>query len=304
MINRLMKFGILLLIGFMATTQVVAGDEIEEKRVKVALRKIGHETLLSLGDSVSHVLPITNEGNEFVIGFESTFSFDPFYVAGIVDSILDVAAIEGPYIVEFKRCSDSSVVHSYEMLETSVLDEMACGGRIIPDSCYTIHITLLNFGANSDEDVFLQSASPSQSSNGAAPEEKTWTKFITTQLLPVLFFIGLMIYVRKKRKPEALDPDVVQIGLYKFNTRNMVLIYEDEETDLTSKEADLLALLHGASNSVLKREEILNAVWGDEGDYVGRTLDVFISKLRKKLAADESLKIVNIHGVGYKFVTG
>jgi DNA-binding response OmpR family regulator len=46
----------------------------------------------------------------------------------------------------------------------------------------------------------------------------------------------------------------------------------------------------------------LNKVWGDEGDYIGRTLDVFISKLRKKLEADSSIKIVNIRGVGYKLV--
>jgi DNA-binding response OmpR family regulator len=52
----------------------------------------------------------------------------------------------------------------------------------------------------------------------------------------------------------------------------------------------------------VERDEILNKVWGDDGDYVGRTLDVFISKLRKKLEADACVKIVNIRGVGYKLV--
>ena len=56
-------------------------------------------------------------------------------------------------------------------------------------------------------------------------------------------------------------------------------------------------------NTTVERDVILNMVWGDEGDYVGRTLDVFISKLRKKLEADSSVKIVNIRGVGYKLVT-
>ena len=55
-------------------------------------------------------------------------------------------------------------------------------------------------------------------------------------------------------------------------------------------------------NKPIAREDILQRIWGDEGDYVGRTLDVFISKLRKKLAADASLKIVNLRGVGYKLV--
>jgi DNA-binding response OmpR family regulator len=61
-------------------------------------------------------------------------------------------------------------------------------------------------------------------------------------------------------------------------------------------------LLHGSANSTTERDVILNAVWGEDGDYVGFTLDVFILKLRKKLENDESLRIVNIHGVGYKLI--
>ena len=54
----------------------------------------------------------------------------------------------------------------------------------------------------------------------------------------------------------------------------------------------------------MEREKILATVWGDEGDYVGRTLDVFVSKLRKKLEADANVRIVNIRGVGYRLVLG
>ena len=61
-------------------------------------------------------------------------------------------------------------------------------------------------------------------------------------------------------------------------------------------------MLYTSENKTLEREHILNVIWGDEGDYVGRTLDVFISKLRKKLIADTNLKIENIRGIGYKFV--
>tara|TARA_B110000046_G_C13004434_1_gene403715 strand:- start:1725 stop:1979 length:255 start_codon:yes stop_codon:yes gene_type:complete len=82
----------------------------------------------------------------------------------------------------------------------------------------------------------------------------------------------------------------------------MTLTLKAQSIELSSKESDLLCLLSSNENKTLKREYILNVVWGDEGDYVGRTLDVFISKLRKKLEADSSLKIVNIRGVGYRFV--
>jgi DNA-binding response OmpR family regulator len=55
-------------------------------------------------------------------------------------------------------------------------------------------------------------------------------------------------------------------------------------------------------DETIEREKILNVVWGDEGDYVGRTLDVFISKLRKKFSGDENVKIINVRGVGYKLM--
>ncbi len=82
----------------------------------------------------------------------------------------------------------------------------------------------------------------------------------------------------------------------------MVLTTREHSTQLSGKEADLLFLLLSNENKTLEREHILEVVWGDQGDYVGRTLDVFISKLRKKLQADPSLKIINIRGVGYRFV--
>jgi len=82
----------------------------------------------------------------------------------------------------------------------------------------------------------------------------------------------------------------------------MTLIYKGDIIELSSKETDLLFLLFNHKNKVMTRENILQIVWGDEGDYIGRTLDVFISKLRKKLAKDPNVKIVNVRGIGYKLI--
>jgi DNA-binding response OmpR family regulator len=82
----------------------------------------------------------------------------------------------------------------------------------------------------------------------------------------------------------------------------MTLSIDNNSVELSGKEVDLLLLLQTSANTTLEREVILKSVWGDEGDYVGRTLDVFISKLRKKLEADSNIKIANIRGVGYKLV--
>jgi len=82
----------------------------------------------------------------------------------------------------------------------------------------------------------------------------------------------------------------------------MSLLYGKKVSQLSHKETELLSQLYSNANSVVEREVILKNVWGDDGDYVGRTLDVFISKLRKKLEPDSNVKIMNVRGVGYKLI--
>jgi len=107
--------------------------------------------------------------------------------------------------------------------------------------------------------------------------------------------------MRRKRKP-ILETHLVRIGNSQVDKNNMALITENQRTDLSYKEAELLLLFGASPNTLLERSVILNKIWGDEGDYVGRTLDVYVSKLRKKIEMDTSLKIVNIRGLGYKLV--
>ncbi|MBL4708722.1 MAG: response regulator transcription factor [Flavobacteriales bacterium] len=121
-------------------------------------------------------------------------------------------------------------------------------------------------------------------------------------VLLLLVVACVVFFFWKKKQITSTDLNIIRIGRYHFDQRNMKLFMEKIETELTSKEADLLSLLHTSANTTLERDHILNVVWGDEGDYVGRTLDVFISKLRKKLEADPNVKIVNVRGVGYKLV--
>jgi DNA-binding response OmpR family regulator len=124
-------------------------------------------------------------------------------------------------------------------------------------------------------------------------------------LLFILFviFSVLGVYLWKKRhQPADDDSNILKIGAYRFDKRNMELSFKNKIIELSSKEADLLFLLHSSANTTLERDVILRIVWGDEGDYVGRTLDVFISKLRKKLEEDAAVRIVNIRGIGYKLI--
>src|SRR5690606_17632419 len=99
-----------------------------------------------------------------------------------------------------------------------------------------------------------------------------------------------------------VNRNLLSIGDYYFDTLNSELLVENERVPLSGKEADLLLLLYNAANTTVDRQLILKNIWGDDNNYIGRTLDVFISKLRKKLEGDSSLKIVNVRGVGYKLV--
>lgn len=96
------------------------------------------------------------------------------------------------------------------------------------------------------------------------------------------------------------DEDVFAIGNYQFDTNNYNLNHPNFQKKLTKKEADILKLLCKNKNKVLPRDIVLNSVWGQDDYFVGRSLDVFITKLRKYLKEDESISISNVHGVGFK----
>ena len=92
----------------------------------------------------------------------------------------------------------------------------------------------------------------------------------------------------------------VSLGNYVFDAKNLKLTGPVGSTDLTQREADLLALLLRHRNEVVPREQILVQLWGKSDYFLGRSLDVFVSRLRKYLAADPTLRVVNVHGVGFR----
>lgn len=92
------------------------------------------------------------------------------------------------------------------------------------------------------------------------------------------------------------------LGKLAFDYRNLTINNGETEKTLTQREADLLKLLIENKNNVIKREEILERVWGQNDYFLGRSMDVFISRLRKYLQDDENIKIDNIHGVGFKLI--
>lgn len=113
-------------------------------------------------------------------------------------------------------------------------------------------------------------------------------------------FCRIEVFLRRS-KPEPETDTVVQLGFYQFNYKNLTLaVSPDAVKTLTQKEAEVLRLLYLNRERVLKREEILTSVWGDDDYFMGRSMDVFISKLRKYLKDDPSVQIINYHGVGFR----
>ena len=92
-----------------------------------------------------------------------------------------------------------------------------------------------------------------------------------------------------------------QLGKFLFDAQNYTLLIDGKKEELTQREADLLKLFSNNKNKVLTREQILKSLWGDDDYFMGRSLDVFISRLRKIISKDPSIQIENLHGIGFRF---
>lgn len=291
---KIALFTFVCLLLFIARSN--AQDTANESLIEVSLRMIGHQVLLSANDSTSRILPIIKENDRYRIQFESEFEFKPEELVATVDRVVKETGMANSYIVEVEQCETGELVYSFKVDDLDKLDIIPCQGRIQPKSCYSLLFTLIE---TRWADTALLPVTPDSTSVLAA--ETSQMGYIIMLVLFVLIFMGFF-FMWKRRKRTKIDPNMIPLGTYHFDKRNTELLIEHQRIDLTSKEADLLLLLYNAVNTTVEREVILNMVWGDEGDYVGRTLDVFISKLRKKLEFDSKVKIVNIRGVGYKLV--
>ncbi len=112
------------------------------------------------------------------------------------------------------------------------------------------------------------------------------------------------ILKRSSGHKASIIDEVVSIGTYSFNTRRLELRFEDTVQQLTEKEAELIQFLYNHKNQLLKRDEILTAVWKNDDYFSGRSMDVFISRLRKYFKADPSISIESSRGIGLEFKIG
>ena len=109
--------------------------------------------------------------------------------------------------------------------------------------------------------------------------------------------------LRRVRGKKNKESSVYHIGRFTFDTQKQLLVIGDKQTKLTTKENELLALLCSHANEILQRDFALKTIWIDDNYFNARSMDVYITKLRKHLKEDDSIEIINIHGKGYKLIT-
>ncbi len=116
--------------------------------------------------------------------------------------------------------------------------------------------------------------------------------------------LSLRIYALLRRAAPKLVsqemPETLRFGDFTFDYPNRVLCTATDTVPLTKKEADVLRMLAINVNNVVKREKVLTDVWGENDYFMGRSMDVYIARLRKKLAEDKNVSIVNVHRMGFK----
>ncbi|MDT7831499.1 winged helix-turn-helix domain-containing protein [Flavobacteriaceae bacterium S356] len=254
-------------------------DDFSE-RIKISLRDVGNQLLLSNQDSLSLILPVMELGeSKFELSFEKRLSFYPDSLVAVVKRSFFKSNVSENYRVEVIRCVDREVAYSYEISIDSENTIIPCAGRYLPEQCYTIQFRLLdNRSIFFNKDTFLY------------------------VIVFVVFLMLQLIFYRKKpiQRIEENKEKFAAIGIFQFYPEQHKLVKEATEINLSKKECELLEIFVANPNQIIRRDELTKKVWEDNGVFVGRSLDTYISKLRKKLKDDASIKLTNIHGVGYK----
>lgn len=275
--------------------------DLRVKQVNLIIRQIGHRLLLQAGDSTSRVLPVTEiKQGTFLLRFENEFVFNHDSLTVLSQSLLPATQFPSGYTLTVHDCINGDIVYGSQ-INNSFPNILACSGRRQPPGCFTIQFTLpdlyVNIKKKKAGEVDLSEANP--------------TPLVYGGILVLLCVALLIVRVGKKEKPAPVEdqnnaiekksvPELAALGKFLVDPKSQCLLLGDEVISLTDKEYKVLELLNKNFGELVSRETLMQEVWINEGVITGRSLDMFISKLRKKLSPDPELKITNVHGKGYK----
>jgi hypothetical protein len=316
-----MGTALIVIVSWTAIRGRVALPATDRSTEKLVIRQIGHQLLLQAGDSSSRILPVEERANrEYLIRFGAPFTFVPDTLVATVRRVVTANGLPSSYLVEVIHCAPSAeVVYGFRIYKDSARDVVSCRGRRQEKACYIIRIRFTE----------TEAAGMGPFSSGLLAGSLV--------AIPVSLLFGAL-YIRKRRtagkadmpvlgiptditdspetqniqpdlppsaiKQEVPAPTGIAIGNLLFFRESQQLVAGSSIMLLTAKEAKLLHVFANAQQETIDRDRLMKEVWEDEGVIVGRSLDMFVSKLRKKLQADPRVTILNVHGKGYKLVIG
>ncbi len=249
-------------------------------RREVLLRRIGHEVLLHSGDSTSRVLPLKKiSDSEYQIGFEREFAFQTDFLVNTTQRLLSIDPIVQDYVVNVLKCGSSDVLYGFAISKNKKNEIISCIGRKQPIACYSINIKF------QQKDI------------------STTRRTLIFGSMSFLAFVGFFFW--RKNKPRGSESNVDSssvfiLGRIIFDASKRQLLIEGTNIELTKTETRLLVIFASSPNETIARSRLQKEIWEDEGVIVGRSLDMFISKLRKKLELDPNIQIVVVRGTGYR----
>ncbi|MGB0166397.1 MAG: winged helix-turn-helix domain-containing protein [Luteibaculum sp.] len=266
--------------------------------LNAGFRHAGHQLLQASGDSSTRILPIKTGNDTLLMTFSGPISFDPGLLSSFLMERFQMHGLNNGYRVEVLSCENENIVYSYQVFEEQAEALISCQGRTLPNGCYQIAV-LLNIASNNFSKASPELAAPQESKS----KTDAFGKMTLAILLGLLVACLVALLVWRKKRINHIKPEIQQVGRFQFDPNQMLLILNGETQELSAKEAELLKVLSEKRNTPIQKEDLLQEVWGNGDAYVGRTLDVYISKLRKRLEADDAVKIVNLRGIGYKLIS-
>lgn len=314
--------------------------DLQKKQINLVIRQIGHRILLQAGNSTSRVLPVTeNKAGTFLLQFEHDFVFDHDSLIALSLDLLPKTYFPSGYTVTVHDCLKADIVYGFQISNTSA-DVIACTGRKEPPGCYTIEFAFPDFYpeaepqkverekgirkniaeqnkaahdviAEEPQSVIIDSQQSTAKQEGVQPTPSGFPvmNLVYGSVVVVLSVTLLIGRLGKKVNLPAQQPTTTRkneiaefatLGKFSFDVKGQRLLLGSEMISLTDKECKVLALLYQRFGELIPRETLMQEIWINEGVITGRSLDMFVSKLRKKLSGDPELRITNVHGKGYK----
>ncbi len=259
---------------------IKATESLPSEKINLALRRTADGLLRLAGDSTSRIPAIVQTGAEtWEVRIEQSFSYDQLPI--LLQESFDLHGIRQPYDVTVKTCDDGTIDLGYNYLDFKNNNTVACRGRDMPFGCHYIEVTFII----------------------SSLESKLWAQ---NGWIILIIFGGLagFYFLRKKKTPPESpsndESDWIEFGNSRLDVSNQILLCGGHRQTLTFREAKLLKLFATHCGQLLERDFIIQQVWADEGVLVGRSVDVFVSRLRKKISNDPSVGLSVVHGVGYR----